>query len=211
MTPLALAAAYLAFYILGIYRGIWQYVGLDDLARYARAATGSAVLVAPPVLFFFREQNIPGVIFFLFGIFLFLGLVASRASFRFLDTAYSRRQSSKKKNTVLIYGADDAGEIVLQWLQRNTGLGYEPAGFLDDDPFKWGRRIHGLSVLGGANQFKSIMDSKNPDGIILISSTLLESSEVRQVISTCRARGIWVKVLKLDFLPVEEGRVVSKD
>jgi UDP-GlcNAc:undecaprenyl-phosphate/decaprenyl-phosphate GlcNAc-1-phosphate transferase len=202
--PVALAGAYLAFYIGGVYRGLWQYMGLDDLVRYGRAAFGGVILAAPLIWFFSRSVSVPGPVYLLYGIFLFLGLAVSRASFRLLDSAYGRRQLDKKKMVILIYGAGDAGEITLQWLQRNPLLGYEPVGFIDNDPFKWGRRIHGVNVLGGPDQFVDILDNTQADGLILTSPDLFENAPARQVLHVCQRRGVWVRALKLDFVPVEE-------
>ena len=32
-----------SFYIFGVYRGVWRYVGVDDLLRYGRGVVGWSV------------------------------------------------------------------------------------------------------------------------------------------------------------------------
>jgi UDP-GlcNAc:undecaprenyl-phosphate GlcNAc-1-phosphate transferase len=42
--PIALVGTYLSFFIFGVYRGVWRYVGVDELLRYA--ATWQRTLIA---------------------------------------------------------------------------------------------------------------------------------------------------------------------
>ncbi len=42
--PLAYAAAYLSFFLTGVYRPVWEYVGVGDLLTYLKATIGSALI-----------------------------------------------------------------------------------------------------------------------------------------------------------------------
>lgn len=202
-SPIALASAYLSFFVFGAYRGLWRYVSVEDLFLYARAALGAVFLTALAVYILYTTQVFSPVILFLFAVFLFLGLAASRSSFRILDWLYSRRKARPEKFKVIIYGAEDAGEIALRWIILNPDFGYSPVGFLDDDPYKWGRRIHGLTVLGGRKQFEAILASTKADGLILTSQALADHGYSDELLETCKRRGIWVRVLRLDFEQIE--------
>jgi len=103
----------------------------------------------------------------------------------------------------LIYGAEDAGEIALRWIIRNPELGYRPIGFLDDDPLWWGRHIHGVDILGGCEQLENILSNKHIDGIIISSSSRLSSDLTEKTIAMCHNRGVWVKILRLEFELIE--------
>jgi UDP-GlcNAc:undecaprenyl-phosphate GlcNAc-1-phosphate transferase len=202
-SPIALAGAYVAFFIFGVYRGFWRYVGVEDLLLFARASLGAVILTAVPALTLYSTDLYSPVIFFLYAVFLFLALAASRSSFRILDRIYGRRQTQLGKIKVLIYGAEDAGEIALRWILLNPGFGYWPVGFLDDDPFKWGRRIHGFDVLGGRHQIEAILANTGCAGLILTSQAQAKDGAKAEIMETCRKNGIWVKVLRLDFEQVE--------
>jgi len=74
--PVVFAATYSAFFVFGVYRGVWRFVGIDDMVRYGRATVGAVLLVAIPLIVVYQSKALTAEIFFLFGVFLFLGLVA---------------------------------------------------------------------------------------------------------------------------------------
>lgn len=196
--PAVLAVTYLSFSVAGVYRGVWKYVGLDDLIPFVRAVLAAVLLTAAPLLIFFNGQYAL-VVFFLYGVFLFLGLTGSRISFPILDRLYGRQHIRGESVAVLIYGAADSGVIALRWLLSNPDLGYRPVGFLDDDSLMWGRRIYGLTVIGGCEQAGQIIDEKSAGGIIIASPELLKNGPSDVLLEVCRKKGVWVRLLRMDF------------
>jgi hypothetical protein len=77
--PIVYGGTYLSFFLFGIYRGVWQYVGIDDLIRYLKAVLGSVIIVTAITYFLFKYPDYPFAVFILYAIFLFLGLAASRS------------------------------------------------------------------------------------------------------------------------------------
>jgi UDP-GlcNAc:undecaprenyl-phosphate GlcNAc-1-phosphate transferase len=199
--PLALTTAFLSFYIFGVYRGVWRYVGVDDLLRYARGVLGGVVITGVILWLLYHSQYSP-VIFILYAVYLYLILSASRLSFQALDRAYSRQRRAETAG-VLLYGADDAGEMALRWILHNPSMGYNPVGFIDDDQLKWGRSIHGVDVLGGGGQLESMLRDQDVQGVIISSTGELPEEELVKIINTCHSRGVWVKVMRLAFEPIE--------
>ena len=203
---LALAGSYVSFYIFGIYRSIWRYVDLSDLLSYLKAACGASILLAA-FLFSFNAIGIvhytfeyPTGILLLFILFLFLGLTASRSTFRVLES--TRLQSYPLEEKVVIYHADDVGVLTLRWILMNPQLNYRPIGFIDDDPYMMGRLIQGLQVLGGLNSLKEIIGNKQIKGVILTKYEQ-PSQNTRNLIEICHQNGCWVRKLQLGFEMVE--------
>ena len=112
---------------------------------------------------------------------------------------YNNQFSKVDNENVLLYGADDAGEIALRWILRNPSMGYSVAGFLDDDSLKWGKNIHGIKILGNVDTLVRCIQEKNVTGVIAMTETSLRSTEGEKLVSTCRANGIWVRVLHFEF------------
>jgi UDP-GlcNAc:undecaprenyl-phosphate GlcNAc-1-phosphate transferase len=196
--PIALAGTYLSFFTFGVYRGVWRYVGVNDLVRYFAAAVGGVLVSAAVVYAIYSREEIVPEIFLFFTLFLFFALAASRSSFRILDQV-SSFQSRPEGERVLIYGAGDSGEMIVRWILMNPALAYHPVGFLDEDPFKVGRSIHGVEVLGGVDKLISILEQRKVRGVILTSEVLADAQKTEQVISACRSRQCWVRCLRLDF------------
>lgn len=201
--PLALASSYLAFLIFGVYRGMWRYIDLGDLLRYVQAALGSAVLLAAWLFILGSADFMPWsiqispLLVVLFAVFLFLGLAASRLSFRLLDRI-SKKHTLSVRKPVLILGAGDRGEMAVRWIQMNPDLDYRPIGYLDVDPFIVGRQIHGIPVLGTLTQLEAVLHREAVAGVILAGADL-DSTESQMLYQTCQSHGCWVRTLKLEF------------
>ena len=200
--PIALAGTYVSFFNFGVYRGVWRYIGVGDLLRFLEAVLGCAVLVAGAVFLLYPSQPYNLKIFIFYAVFLFLGLAASRSSFRILDLL-SGRQTRQAEQRVLICGAGDAGEMALRWILMNPQMDYRPVGFLDDDPFLAGRQIHGVEVLGRLETLETFLENRQIDGVILTPSVLNEDELGERVVNACRQRGCWVRSLRLEFELVE--------
>ena len=201
--PLALGGVYLLLFILGAYRGVWRYVDLGDLGRYFQVGVGGMIWTAAMVYFLERlnlvklPDTFTPLIFLLFGLFLFLGLAASRSSFRIMNQ-FAQKHHQLSEERVIIYGAGDAGEMAARWILMNSQLNLHPVGFIDDDPFMTGRQIHGVEVLGGSDQLEAILERRQVAGLILAVSDP-QAEPVCQAIETCRRRGCWVRSLRLEF------------
>ncbi len=182
--PYTLVATYLSFFYYGVYRGVWRYVGVSDFVRYIKAVLGAVILTAGAT-FAYQMVTIgvgpheypifSSVILLLFGLFLFLGLAFTRSSFKVLDS-YSGLKSRGTDQRILIIGAGDAGEMALRWILMNPYLGYKPVGFLDVDPFKSGRNIHGIPVMGGLELLEQMLDLHKIEGVILAEMNIKNPS-----------------------------------
>jgi UDP-GlcNAc:undecaprenyl-phosphate GlcNAc-1-phosphate transferase len=196
--PLALLGSYLSFFYFGVYRGVWRYVGMDDLWRYAKAALGATVVVAAAIYLLSPQEDYPRGLVIWFGLLLFITLAASRSSFKILDLVYGR-QKRLQVARVLIIGAGDAGEMTVRWLLMNPSMGYHPIGFLDSNQYNTGRQIHGVPILGDYSQIAEIIETKKVDGIVVTQDPTLTGDALDGLVKTCQDSGRWVRTLKMEF------------
>jgi FlaA1/EpsC-like NDP-sugar epimerase len=103
------------------------------------------------------------------------------------------------KQNILLYGAEDAGEIALRWILRNPAIGYNVVGFVDDDRLKWGSNIHGVNILGNVENLGQYIRDKQVNGVIATTEILLASQGGEMLKTTCQAHNVWVRVLRLEF------------
>jgi UDP-GlcNAc:undecaprenyl-phosphate GlcNAc-1-phosphate transferase len=168
---------------------------VEDLLRYALAVAGGVLLTAASLALLAPQGSYSLVVYFLFAVFLFFSLAASRSSFRVLDRIYGQQAARSQRECVLLYGAGDMGELALRWLLRNPASDYQPLGFLDEDPMKWGRRIHGVEILGGLESLGAILEDQDIEGI-LITGDSVPFAELKEA---AQSRGLWVRRLRFEF------------
>ncbi len=183
------------FLVLGVYRGIWRYTSLDDLVVFAKAILVSSVLSVVVVLFAFRFEGFSRTVFLIDGVLMFLFLAGSRMAFRLFRQLLPTPHSADGRR-VLIYGAGDGGELLLRELLNNRDLQYSPVGFLDDDPAKRGKVIHGLKVFGGNGDLSEICKRQEVNEL-LISSSKMSAARLEEVLVFCRAKGIAVRRMRI--------------
>ena len=192
--PLIIAVQTLAFLATGVYRGIWRYVGVDDLVTIAKGVFVGASFSGLSVLLFYRFFGPSRAVFILYGLLLLLFVGASRMSFRLLSALLvGQRQSPPDARPVLIYGAGDGGAILVSELLNNPEYRYHPIGFIDDDASKAGKKIRGYRIF----RRSELPELINAHGIreVLISSLKVPESQL----DSLRDLGINLKRLKIEI------------
>jgi UDP-GlcNAc:undecaprenyl-phosphate GlcNAc-1-phosphate transferase len=188
-----------SFLVLGVYRGIWRYTGMNDLITFVKAVAVGSILSIMVLLFAFRFQGYSRTIFVLDGLFLFMLLTGSRLAFRFFRNILPVAQDGTGRR-VLIYGAGDGGELFLREIRNNREWKYSAVGFLDDDPAKARKVIHGLKVLGEGDDLERVCRERQVHEV-LISSTQMSEERLQEILQRCREKNI---VLKRMHLHIEE-------
>ena len=96
---------------------------------------------------------------------------------------------------MLIYGAGDAGEMIVRDLRNNGALyDYQPLGFIDDNPNKVGQRIHGVPVLGQRDAMPSILKEYQIDEVLLAIPSA-SASLLRQILTVLEPFKVPIKTL----------------
>ena len=71
------------------------------------------------------------------------------------------------KSKVLVLGAGETGKLIFNALRRDKNLGLDVAGFLDDDPEKIGRKIHGIKIHAGVDKAEKYIGRCGIEDIII--------------------------------------------
>ncbi len=132
-------------------RGWWRYVSLTDLMRLVIGNLAGSVLGCIVILIV-APAGFPRSIYALDLILCFLGTAGLRVVVRMMAEAATTGQNGFSGKNTLIYGAGEAGVILLREIRKNSKLAYRVRGFVDDQPEKWGARILGVPVLGGGDE-----------------------------------------------------------
>jgi UDP-GlcNAc:undecaprenyl-phosphate GlcNAc-1-phosphate transferase len=178
------------FYYFGLYQGIWRYISIRDLVAIFKAVSTGSILTILFLTLFFRFQEYSRVVFIIDWVLILFLASGTRILIRVLRESFISLKIGERK--VLIYGAGDAGEMILREIRYNRSLNYHPVGFLDDDVKKVGRRIHGVAVLGTRAKLAQLVKDKNIEEVV-IAIPSAEQETLNSIFAECRRCGVKYK------------------
>ncbi len=181
----------------GLYVSVPLYTGLRDLLRLA-----GVVAITTLVVLWIGEgfrlvtglRPIPLSVSIMQSIIMFVCLGALKIAPRASSSLKADYRENPGAPRVLIVGAGDAGELVARDLLRNRSAKFVPVGFLDDDPAKIGRRIHGLTVFGPIGNMAEAVTTTGATSV-LIAMPSAASGLVRKVVSQAAEVGLKAKIV----------------
>jgi len=193
--PVVVAIQLVSFLAVGLYRGMWRYTTLDDLASFVKAVAAAWSGTVVYLLIRYRFQGFSRTMFLLDAILLFGLLVGSRLSFRLIGTWLEpvRRQAGRR---AIVYGAGDAGALLVRETRANEGWRLSVVGFIDDDPDKQHRTIQGRSVLGTFEDLDRIV-KRTGATVIVLSTDRLSRERLGQVEQASQTLGLELLQLTL--------------
>lgn len=197
IVPLLICLKIAVFLVMGVYRGLWRYVGVHSLQVYAKAVAASSVAGLLLVWLAFPSRPVSRLVFALDAVFLFALLCGSRLTFRLLRSLLPMAAPEGGRR-VLIYGAGDAGELLLRELRNNHNHRARPVGFLDDDLLKAGKSIHGVRVLGSSADVVDLVERLKIEEVI-VSTPKIGIEHVSNLLAICSPIGITVKRLSIQL------------
>ena len=196
--PAVIACKFVAFFTMGIYRGIWRHMSSNDVFVYLKASSFATLLTVAAVTFIYRFEDFSKGIFLIDWLLTTGLLLGTRGSFRiFLDVVKRR---TLEGDTVLIYGAGQGGEILVREILSNKKRNIKPVGFIDDDILKVGKKLLGYPILGTFGNVEKLCEKHRVAGM-LISFNNKESRNIDGIKKFCKDRGLF---LKWFFIDIEE-------
>lgn len=179
------------FYLFGLVRGWWRYVGMSDLADISKAATLSSAILYPFFESVFANSGYPRSVL---AIDLALTILAMGGA-RFVVRAYTEHaQSSVKREGAIVVGAGQAGSAIVRELKNNPSLLFKPVAFVDDDLTKTGIRIHGVRVFGQTSDLPRLIEELDAT-CVLIAIPSATGPQVERIIRRCRECKVDFKIL----------------
>ncbi len=207
--PVVLFVKLILFYLFDLYRGMWRYTSIADLINIIKAATSSTLVIVFALLLSNRFEGFSRSVFVIDWLLTILMVAGFRVGVRFYfegireekspGTAFINafnwiRNQSKDQKKLLIIGAGDCGEKMYREIRDNGRLQYQVVGFLDDNPVKIGKKIHGIPVLGSVDRIKAVAERVAADEA-LISMPSAHGRQMRRIVECCKQSGIPFKTV----------------
>jgi UDP-GlcNAc:undecaprenyl-phosphate GlcNAc-1-phosphate transferase len=191
--PVVLTAQMLAFFAVGVYRGVWRHFGMMDSLVIARGVFFGTVGAELFILYVYHFFAYSRTVFAVYAVLLMIAVTLSRASFRLLGEFVQRQRQSGVR--VVLYGAGDGGGLVIRELLTRDGDA-KILGFIDDDPRKAGIRVMGYPVLGGASALNVLVKAAAVDRIV-ICARHLSAERLNNLEVLCAGNGVSLLRLKI--------------
>lgn len=192
----------LGFYqVFGLYRGVWRFASMPDLVRIFKAVLAAMVGIVIGLFFYNRLHGTPRSVILMYGLLQIMLLGGSRFVFRWFKD-YVGIAPGKR---VLIVGAGTAGESLVRDLRRHNQSEYRPLFFLDDDPNKIGKEIHGIRVVASSDQLPQWVEKHNID-LVMIAMPSAHAAEMRRIVDYCEAAKVSCSTLP-SLSDLANGRV----
>jgi len=185
--PIVIGCQLAAFGFYRLYQGIWRYTSVRDFLQLVQAVTAGTGLAVVVLVLAYRFEGYSRAAFVLDWMLLIGSVGAVRLSFRALGEAF--RAPSPTATRVLIYGAGDAGVMLLRELRNNPALERQVVAFVDDDRSKHRTLIQRLPVAGGLEQLPQIVESTGATQVI-VSSDKVPAARLQDLSNACATLGL---------------------
>ena len=195
------------YFILKIYNNSWRFSGTSEYMSLV-ALSSSTTILSYIFRIFLRLDTKSSLYFETWIIFTFLLIVSRFLMFLTRMKGITKRDIDSEN--VLIYGAGEAGVLLVKESRINPNFSYRIVGFLDDNPNKKGGKVYGLKVLGGLEDVEQVVE-KNDVSKIIISMPSVEQSKISNILKELnKLKDISVKILpNVDNL-IEEGNLSTQ-
>lgn len=190
-----LVARISVFCALGLQHSSWLHVSRFEVFRLVLSAVLGTPLIAAllyylPDPFNLRPIVRPTWVLITEAAFYLLVMFGARITARALASSGTEIGVLKR---VLIIGAGNSGKALAFQLQE-TQSGYQPVGFLDDDPGKRKSRYRGLPILGTLEQMPKAVQSRNVQEAI-VAITHLEPERLKDLLRMGAECGVQMRIL----------------
>jgi FlaA1/EpsC-like NDP-sugar epimerase len=194
-----------SLYLFGGTHAAWRYFSTPDLIRVL-AANVVGVTIAAAVLILFCPVRFPLSILIIDALTSFLLNTGVRAGTRLCFEFSAQRQGSPRVRT-FIYGAGQAGVMLLQEARNNREFAHEICGFIDDAKHA-GLLLQGVRVLGGGQDLKRLVAEYRVSEI-LIAVPSADGPEMTRIAQHCRNAGVAFKTMP-PLSEILSGRSLTK-
>ncbi len=115
---------------------------------------------------------------------------------RYVVFAVRQRSRTPAAATVniIVFGAGDAGTMLIRRLLREPDAAYRPVALLDDDPAKRRLRIHGIPVLGDRTRMAEVAAATGAT-VLVIAIARASGTAIRDLTARAEQCGLIPKVV----------------
>ena len=188
----------IAFVTSRTYDGMLRYSGFNDIRKILYSCSAAMALlmvgkliitkISPALAYSIFPRYITIMYHFLITTVL---MVILRLTIRRLyNEVY--KHSDGKKNTI-IYGAGDAGTMLLRSIMIDTKSTYKIKAFVDDNPLRAGNEINGVRIYAPATALSEDFIKKNKIEVMILAIPSADENRSKEIIEMGLSHNLSVK------------------
>jgi FlaA1/EpsC-like NDP-sugar epimerase len=191
---------------IGQFAGLLSYFSIPDLRRLTRGLALASFLVAAVWCWTGGAWAPPRSVILADGLLSLLFLSAIRLLFRLGRERYFTPEAPPDERVVRvgIVGAGYAGSTLARELSIKRHLGLRPVCFFDDDPQKWGSRLHDIPVFGPPERLEEGLKKFRLDKAV-IAMPSASGKRIREVVKLLQQAS-----LKFETVPTLDQLAAGK-
>jgi len=148
------------FRLFILYRGMWRYTSVWDMANIIKANILSSFLLSVFIIYTVGFKDISRSLIIIDFI-ICTGMVSiSRLGIRMFFThaknILSVNNNEYSKKNIILVGAGDTGQTILRQTLQKSNCPIRIVGLVDDDQNKIGQMLHGIPVLGDVSRLSEL-------------------------------------------------------
>lgn len=173
----------ITFIIFRCYSTLWRYAGEEGIISIFAATF--AYLIPVVIVHKVIGYNYSVLFYIINTISIIMFTLGYRITYRAIKIIINRTSMQEGISNVLIIGAGNAGEMVVQELNRSPRLRKLPVAIIDDDPNKRGRVIHNVKIVGTTEEIPEIVEKYEVNEIIF-SIANINKQKKKDILDICK-------------------------
>lgn len=203
-TVLPLVVIYIGVYIISkSYGNLWRYANFFDFIKSSLSSIFAGMIFFL-VEFLFLKNNIPLVAYVFSLMLIWSGILGSRMLYRGL-IRFSKIDKKKRHKRTLIVGAGSAGAAIIDEMEKHPQSVYKSICLVDDNPFKLGKRIRDVKIVGTTNDITYICKKYSIETIVF-AIPACDDENRKRILDICASTGCALKTLPSIYSLMEDDK-----
>lgn len=185
--PFWVAATIVVFYICRLYHSIWRLASIAELQMMLTAYAVLAVVYVSGMLF--MELRMPRSYYFMGYIISFCVTTGIRFSYRLIRMHINKNvDTGEERDRIMIIGGGTAGQSLIKELLNSSKMNVEVCCVIDDNPYKKGKMLEGIPIVGNRYRIPEIVDKYDINRIIYAIPATSGKNQ-KDILNICKDTG----------------------
>lgn len=196
LLPMVICGIFI-FYYFKMYRSLWQFASIAELKNILYATSiNSLVNICMLEVF---NNGLPRSCYFIYFLLITMFIGGSRFIYCLIQlrekySGFNNIKLKEELEKVMIIGAGSAGEKIYREIINSQAVYKEVMCFIDDDPSKRGRTVHGIAIYGGREKIVEAAEIYNIEEI-LVAIPSASKKELANILNICKETKCKIKRL----------------